>query len=179
MRAILPVRRRPSIWLRTICPDGYGYEHSGLSRSEAESSNSTALTPALSGLRLPHSECTVRELHPAVVSTVVESYGDVVDRRLPPAQQACAAGLVAEVVTDGEAGATPSPWHSASRRISATAVALAKDAALRARSRRLCLKASSMRRNFHVSVHSADSHEGPSGPSAQAHTRVHPEGRKL
>ena len=76
------------------------------------------------------------------------------------AQQACAAGLVAEVVTDGEAGAHALAMAQRIAKNSPLAVALAKDAALRAFETSQSQGLEHERRNFHVSVHSADSHEG-------------------
>ncbi len=53
-------------------PEGYGYEYSGLTRSEAESSNSTGLIFALCIVFVYlHLECSVRELHLASVCGIV------------------------------------------------------------------------------------------------------------
>lgn len=75
------------------------------------------------------------------------------------AQEACDAGLVAEVVADGEA---PRALAMAQRIAtnSPLAVALAKDAAVHAFQTSLTQGLEHEKRNFYVAVHSADSHEG-------------------
>jgi enoyl-CoA hydratase len=76
------------------------------------------------------------------------------------AEQACSAGIVAEVVPDGET--VPHAMAMAQRiaRNSPLAVTLAKDAALRSFETSLSQGLEHERRNFYVVVHSDDSHEG-------------------
>jgi len=77
-----------------------------------------------------------------------------------PAQQACAAGIVAETVPDGT---TLGAAIATAQRIAANsplAVALAKDAALQALETSLTQGLEHEKRNFHVALQSADSREG-------------------
>jgi enoyl-CoA hydratase len=81
--------------------------------------------------------------------------GDFVD-----AQWACRAGLIADVVADGQA--VPAALAMAHRiaKNSPLAVALAKDAAVHAWETSLTQGLQHEKRNFYVAVHSADSDEG-------------------
>jgi len=76
------------------------------------------------------------------------------------AEQACSEGIVAEVVADGEAVAQAMAMAQRIAKNSPIAVALAKDAALRSLETSLSQGLEHEKRNFHVAVHSADSHEG-------------------
>lgn len=76
------------------------------------------------------------------------------------AADACADGIVARVVPEGEAldQALAMAGHIAAN--SPLAVALAKDAALQAFETSLSQGLKYEKQNFHVAIHSADSHEG-------------------
>ncbi|HEU0190704.1 MAG TPA: enoyl-CoA hydratase-related protein, partial [Mycobacterium sp.] len=76
------------------------------------------------------------------------------------AEQACAAGLVSEVVADGEAVSCALEMAGRIAKNSPLAVALAKDAAVHAFETALAQGLEHEKRNFYVAVHSADSHEG-------------------
>lgn len=76
------------------------------------------------------------------------------------ADRACDAGLVAEVVADGEAVARAVAIAQRIAENSPLAVALAKDAALHALETSLTQGLEHEKRNFYVALHSADSHEG-------------------
>ncbi|WP_309231803.1 enoyl-CoA hydratase-related protein [Nocardia sp. SYP-A9097] len=76
------------------------------------------------------------------------------------AEQACGAGIVAEVVADGEALTHALAMARRIAKNSPLAVALAKDAALRSFETSLAQGLEHEKRNFHVAVHSADSREG-------------------
>ncbi|PBC47801.1 2,3-dehydroadipyl-CoA hydratase [Rhodococcus sp. ACS1] len=78
------------------------------------------------------------------------------------ADQACAAGLIAETVPDGEARAHAVALAQRIAKNSPLAVALAKDAALRALETSLSQGLEHEKRNFHIAVRSADCHEGQS-----------------
>ncbi|MFC9760410.1 enoyl-CoA hydratase/isomerase family protein [Rhodococcus jostii] len=78
------------------------------------------------------------------------------------ADQACAAGLIAETVPDGEALASARALAQRIAKNSPLAVALAKDAALRALETSLAQGLEHEKRNFHIAVRSADCHEGQS-----------------
>ncbi len=79
---------------------------------------------------------------------------------LSSAEQACNAGIVAEVVADGEAVTHAVAMAHRIAKNSPLAVALAKDAALQAFETSLSHGLEHERRNFYVAVHSADSYEG-------------------
>ncbi|MFC9556619.1 enoyl-CoA hydratase/isomerase family protein [Rhodococcus sp. NPDC056960] len=81
--------------------------------------------------------------------------GDVVS-----AQRASVAGMVADVVPDGEALAHAVAMAGRIANNSPLAVALAKDAALRVFETTLSQGLDHEKRNFDVSIRSADSHEG-------------------
>ncbi|MGK9272575.1 enoyl-CoA hydratase/isomerase family protein [Williamsia muralis] len=76
------------------------------------------------------------------------------------AQQACAAGIVAETVPDGTALEAAVAMAQRIATNSPLAVALAKDAALQALETSLTQGLEHEKRNFHVAIHSADSREG-------------------
>ncbi|AFM20251.1 enoyl-CoA hydratase/carnithine racemase (plasmid) [Mycolicibacterium chubuense NBB4] len=76
------------------------------------------------------------------------------------ADQACEAGLVAEVIADGEAVARAVAMAQRIAENSPLAVTLAKDAALHALETSLTQGLEHEKRNFYVAVHSADSREG-------------------
>ncbi|MGH3957574.1 enoyl-CoA hydratase/isomerase family protein [Mycobacterium sp.] len=76
------------------------------------------------------------------------------------AEQACSAGLIAEVVADGQAVSRALAMAHRIVKNSPLAVALAKDAAVHALETSLTQGLEHEKRNFYVAVHSADSHEG-------------------
>jgi enoyl-CoA hydratase len=76
------------------------------------------------------------------------------------AQRASVAGIVADVVADGEALAHAVGMAQRIAKNSPLAVALAKDAALRAFEASLSQGLEHEKRNFDVAIRSADSHEG-------------------
>ncbi|MCM2393572.1 enoyl-CoA hydratase/isomerase family protein [Streptomyces albipurpureus] len=77
-----------------------------------------------------------------------------------PADEAAMAGVVSQVVPDGEALSRALKLAGRIARNSPLAVALAKDAALRAFETSLAQGLEHEKRNFHVAIHSADSREG-------------------
>lgn len=76
------------------------------------------------------------------------------------AEQACAAGIVAEVVPDGDALKSAQAMAARIAANSPLAVALAKDSALSSFELPLAQGLEREKRNFHVAMHSADSREG-------------------
>jgi enoyl-CoA hydratase len=76
------------------------------------------------------------------------------------AEQACTAGLVAEVVADGEALTHATAMGQRIAKNSPLAVALVKDAALASFETSLVQGLEHEKRNFFVAVHSDDSLEG-------------------
>lgn len=76
------------------------------------------------------------------------------------ARYAESAGLVSELVTDGSALQQAVTLAQRIARNSPLAVRLAKDAALRVFDTSLAQGLAHEQRNFHVAIHSADSHEG-------------------
>lgn len=76
------------------------------------------------------------------------------------AEQACNAGMIAEVVADGEAVSQAVAMAHRIAKNSPLAVALAKDAALHSFETTLAQGLEHEQRNFYVVVHSDDSHEG-------------------
>ncbi|KAM9863222.1 enoyl-CoA hydratase-related protein [Leucobacter sp. BZR 635] len=76
------------------------------------------------------------------------------------AQRACDAGIVAEVVADGEALGSAQAMAERIAANSPVAVALAKDAALQSFETSLAQGIEHEKRNFHVAIHSEDSREG-------------------
>ncbi|MDI9916561.1 enoyl-CoA hydratase-related protein [Rhodococcus sp. IEGM 1379] len=76
------------------------------------------------------------------------------------AEQACTAGIVADVVADGEALAHATAMGQRIAQNSPLAVALVKDAALASFETSLTQGLEHEKRNFYVAVHSADSLEG-------------------
>ena len=81
--------------------------------------------------------------------------GDFID-----AEQACAAGIVADVVDDGAALDHAMAMARRIAKNSPIAVALAKDAALRAFETSLSQGLEHEKRNFHIALRSDDCHEG-------------------
>lgn len=81
--------------------------------------------------------------------------GDFLD-----AGRACKAGIVAQVVPDGEALKAAQAMAARMAANSPLAVALAKDSALSSYELPLAQGLEREKRNFHVAIHSADSHEG-------------------
>ncbi|MGS2809183.1 MULTISPECIES: enoyl-CoA hydratase/isomerase family protein [Nocardia] len=79
---------------------------------------------------------------------------------LVSARKACDAGIVADVVADGEALAHALKMAERIARNSPLAVALAKDAAVRTFETSLSQGLEHEKRNFDIALRSADSHEG-------------------
>ena len=77
-----------------------------------------------------------------------------------PAERACSAGIVAEVVDDGQAFAAAFSMAGRIAKNSPLAVALAKDAALASMETPLAQGLEREKRNFTIALHSADCHEG-------------------
>lgn len=76
------------------------------------------------------------------------------------AEQACSAGIVADVVDDGQALEHVTGMARRIAKNSPLAVALAKDAALRSLETSLSQGLEHEKRNFHIALNSEDCHEG-------------------
>ncbi|MFI9637090.1 enoyl-CoA hydratase/isomerase family protein [Nocardia sp. NPDC051929] len=79
---------------------------------------------------------------------------------LRSAEWACHAGIIAEIVPDGDALAVATAMATRIAANSPLAVALVKDAAVQALETSLAQGLEHEKRNFHVAIHSADSREG-------------------